>query len=199
MPALSRTLCLGLLLVLAAASGTRAAEEQHAVVLADGTTTWSRTRPVIAFGQVRYTTADSRVQVLQAAAVDVAATRAHPSNQAAAAAGGLSFVGGGPAPSGMPKGAGTPSVTIYSATWCGQCTRTKQWLSARGVAYRSIEVDRLEGAAKQQAEATMRERAGRVAFPVVLIGTQAVLGFAPDEFSRLLGTAALKTGPPKAP
>jgi mycoredoxin len=32
-------------------------------------------------------------------------------------------------------------ITIYTTPWCGDCRRTKQFLSERGVAYREVNID----------------------------------------------------------
>jgi mycoredoxin len=34
-----------------------------------------------------------------------------------------------------------PDILMYSAPWCGDCRRAKQFLKERGVAYREINVD----------------------------------------------------------
>lgn len=40
-----------------------------------------------------------------------------------------------------------PEITLYTAPWCGDCRRTKQFLKERGVAFREINVEEDEEAA----------------------------------------------------
>ena len=32
-------------------------------------------------------------------------------------------------------------ITVYTATWCGDCRRTKQFLRERGVEFREVNID----------------------------------------------------------
>ncbi len=34
-----------------------------------------------------------------------------------------------------------PEITMYTAPWCGDCRRAKQFLSERGVSFREVNVD----------------------------------------------------------
>ena len=34
-----------------------------------------------------------------------------------------------------------PEITMYTAPWCGDCRRAKQFLSERGVNFREVNVD----------------------------------------------------------
>lgn len=164
----------------------------HVVVLKDGSLVASRTKPLCAFGQVRYTDESGRLQVLPDSKVDVRATRAHPSNAASSAAparAGLNVLGDGDVPD-MPRaqaGGGRPAVTVYSATWCPHCSRLKSWLDANGIAANVIEVDTLP---KDKQAAVHRQVAaltgGRVAFPTVVIGSAVKAGFDPAWMSARL-------------
>lgn len=37
--------------------------------------------------------------------------------------------------------AGTPALTMYTTTWCGDCRRLKRELESAGVAYREIDIE----------------------------------------------------------
>jgi glutaredoxin 3 len=63
-------------------------------------------------------------------------------------------------------------VTIYSAPWCVFCRMVKQYLDARGVAYKEIDVDKDQDTAK-----AIVEKTGQAGVPVIEIGDETILGF----------------------
>lgn len=63
------------------------------------------------------------------------------------------------------------TVTIYSSDYCPFCTRAKQLLSTKNVAYDEIRVD---GQPKKRQE--MMEKSGRHTVPQIWIGEQHVGG-----------------------
>jgi glutaredoxin len=69
------------------------------------------------------------------------------------------------------------SVTVYSATWCGYCKELKRYLAAKKIPATIIEVDLLPRDGQDAARATMRQMTGRVAYPTVVIGGEALAGF----------------------
>ena len=163
----------------------------HVVRLRDGSALASATVPLIAFGQVRYTDASGKLQILAGATVDVEATRHDPSNEGAPRpAGSYSVTGTVGTPDVMPLMRGVqPHVTMWSATWCGHCRDAKAWLSQNGVGYDLIEVDTLTGASRKDAEAKMKSMVGTVAFPLILVGDTPLLGFQQAQLTQLLGLA----------
>lgn len=54
-------------------------------------------------------------------------------------------------------------ITIYTTPWCGDCRRTKQFLSERGVAYREINIDETLAAE----ELVLRVNDGRRKVPTI--------------------------------
>lgn len=63
------------------------------------------------------------------------------------------------------------NVIIYCSNWCPYCTRAKQLLEKKGVAYEEISVD-----GKPDVRAAMAEKAGRTSVPQIWIGEQHVGG-----------------------
>jgi len=191
-----RTLGVAILLafgpLLAVPAAEPAPTAAHVVVLDDGTVVPSQTRPVIAFGKVQFRDASGRLQVLPVSQVDAAATRAHPANERDGSRhGSVSVAGTGNVPASMPVfGPAAPSVTVYSATWCGWCKKTKEWLDERRVSYRTIEVDTLPPEQARTAQEEMKKLVGAVAFPVVVIGQQAIRGYSPTQMASLLAPAS---------
>jgi len=171
-----------------------AAATPHVVVMKDGRAVPSRTRPLIAFGEVRYQDADGHLHVLPGADVNVEATRNHPANQ-----GGehrtarISVAGSDVVPINMPAAAKSlPSVTMYSATWCGVCKRAKAWFDAKGVPYSVIDVDTLPKDQQKSTMAEMQRLAGRVVYPVIVVGGRGYAGFSESSMSAALGLGSSK-------
>lgn len=56
-------------------------------------------------------------------------------------------------------------IVLYTATWCGDCRRTKQRLDEIGVAYREVNIE--EG--PEAVEIVLKLNGGRRRVPTVLI------------------------------
>jgi glutaredoxin-like YruB-family protein len=64
------------------------------------------------------------------------------------------------------------NVTIYSASWCGFCHTTKQYLDKLGVKYKELDVDHDPKAAE-----TAVEISGQRGIPVLDIEGDIIVGF----------------------
>ena len=62
-------------------------------------------------------------------------------------------------------------VIIYSSDWCPYCTRAKQLLHNKGVAFEEVHVH-----GKPDVRAAMAQKAGRTSVPQIWIGEQHVGG-----------------------
>lgn len=62
-------------------------------------------------------------------------------------------------------------VIIYSSDWCPYCSRAKQLLAGKGVAFEEIRVD-----GKPDIRVEMAQKAGRTSVPQIWIGEQHVGG-----------------------
>lgn len=80
-------------------------------------------------------------------------------------------------------------ITIYSIDNCPYCDRAKELLTARGLSYREIKLDRNDHEARQ----SLLERSGMKTFPQIFHGDNLIGGFSDlserDKTDRL---AALK-------
>lgn len=63
------------------------------------------------------------------------------------------------------------NVIVYCSKWCPYCTRAKQLLESKGVAYEEISVD-----GKPDVRADMAKKAGRTSVPQIWIGETHVGG-----------------------
>jgi glutaredoxin len=71
--------------------------------------------------------------------------------------------------------AGPGDLYLYSATWCGWCTRAKRQLDAHGVCYGACEID-LDASCRARFDA-LATRLGRSGTPIVLVRGEPQLGF----------------------
>ena len=60
----------------------------------------------------------------------------------------------------------TTTTTIYSTTWCPDCTRAKAFLKSRGVSYHEIDIEKTPDAA----EIVAQHNAGKHVVPTFEIG-----------------------------
>ena len=63
-------------------------------------------------------------------------------------------------------------VLMYTTSWCPYCTRARQLFDRKGVKYREIDVDAVEGA-----RAEMQQRSGRTSVPQIFVGERHLGGF----------------------
>lgn len=56
-------------------------------------------------------------------------------------------------------------VIVYTTSWCGDCRRTKQFLTKRGIAYREINIDE----SAEAEELVLRVNNGRRKVPTLRV------------------------------
>lgn len=164
----------------------------YVVVLADGSVVPAKSKPVSAFGSLRYVDMTGRTRVLGVSKVDLDATRKInaqvPENPSAGTFSVLSGAGfSQPEPvvpleedNGDDDPAPPKSITVYSATWCPYCKPLKRYLTDNGIPATVIEVDTLPKSQQAKHRAAMKRFTGRVAFPTVVIDGEAKTGFSPS-------------------
>jgi len=171
------------------AGDRRTSEPAYVVVLKNGQQIASRTKPVNAFGKLRFMDAGGTNKVLPVSEVDIGKTREANSLAPTRQRGGTLSIGGElagakPMETGdanrKPGNAGKKqvrTVKVYSATWCPYCNQLKKFLAENGISASITEVDLLPKAEQGRAEAEMKRLTGRVSFPTVVIGNRAKAGF----------------------
>jgi glutaredoxin len=75
------------------------------------------------------------------------------------------------------------SIVLYSADWCGACTKAKRYLARRGTAYEERNVDNPKVAQK------LFELTGGRGIPVIDVGGRVLTGFSAASYDRLLDGA----------
>lgn len=78
-----------------------------------------------------------------------------------------------------PTVASVSGVVLYSAVWCGYCTKAKAWLGAKGIAYREVDIDTPDGMA------SYAQAGGGRGVPLLVAGGQRVQGFSPGAYDQL--------------
>ncbi|MEO6078896.1 MAG: glutaredoxin 3 [Steroidobacteraceae bacterium] len=73
---------------------------------------------------------------------------------------------------------GKPPVLMYARSGCGYCSRARQLLGGKGVAYTEIDVETVGGARQE-----MQRRSGRNTVPQIFVGDRHLGGF--DDLKRL--------------
>jgi glutaredoxin 3 len=79
-----------------------------------------------------------------------------------------------------------PKVVVYLTGWCPYCTRAKQLLERKGVAFEEIDVD-----ARPETRREMTARSGRSSVPQIFIGATHVGGC--DDLHELEASGRLDT------
>lgn len=74
-------------------------------------------------------------------------------------------------------------VTILSAQWCGVCTRAKDYMKSRNIAFEEWDIDQSD-----YARAKMNELGAR-GVPVILVGKQKMVGFSPEGLDAMIKNA----------
>lgn len=79
-----------------------------------------------------------------------------------------------------------PKITMYTTTWCGDCRRSKRFLSRHGIPYEEINIDETPEAARIVQELNN----GRRSVPTILIEGGPTLAEPSDrELGQALGVA----------
>jgi len=163
----------------------------YVVVLADGSVVPAKSKPVSAFGSLRYVDTTGRTHVLGVSKVDLDATRKInaqvPDDPSAGTFSVLSGAGFPQPETVVPveedkddEPAPPKPITVYSATWCPYCKPLKKYLTDNKIPATVIEVDTLPESQQAKHRAAMKRHTGRVAFPTVVIDGEAKTGFSPS-------------------
>ena len=70
-----------------------------------------------------------------------------------------------------PVVASREGVVLYSATWCGYCTKAKAYLVGKGISYQEIDIDTDDG------KAAFAQAGGGKGVPLLLVGGKRAQGF----------------------
>jgi glutaredoxin len=73
-------------------------------------------------------------------------------------------------------------VVLFSASWCGYCAKAKEYLAAKGIAYRDYDVDTPGG------RNAYVQAGGRRGIPLLVSGGRRIEGFSTAAYDRFFST-----------
>ena len=80
-------------------------------------------------------------------------------------------------------------ILIYTLSTCGWCRKTKNLLKELGIGYSFVDVDLLQGPAREQVMGEMQKWNPRGSFPTIIINNrESILGFDEEKIREALGS-----------
>ncbi len=81
-------------------------------------------------------------------------------------------------------------VFVYALSTCPWCRKAKQYFEDSGVAFEAVDVDLLPDDESDRLADEAFDLSGSRAYPVVKIGAEVVVGYAPERYDQLLKDAS---------
>ncbi|UCE92505.1 MAG: glutaredoxin family protein [Methanobacteriota archaeon] len=78
-------------------------------------------------------------------------------------------------------------MKVYALSTCPYCRRTKQFLKDNGIDCDIVDVDLLEGKEQDDLLDEIERITGKQSFPVVLIGSEVIVGHNEEKLRKALG------------
>ena len=78
-------------------------------------------------------------------------------------------------------------VFVYALSTCPWCRKAKQYFEENDVVFEAVDVDLLEDDESDRLAGEACELSGSRAYPVVKIGAEVIVGYAPERYAALLG------------
>ena len=79
------------------------------------------------------------------------------------------------------------TVFVYALSTCPWCLKAKQYFEENDVPFEAVDVDLLPDDEGDRLADEALSASGSRAYPVVRIGDQVVVGYAPEKYAKLLG------------
>jgi glutaredoxin-like YruB-family protein len=73
-------------------------------------------------------------------------------------------------------------IKIYSTPTCPYCVKAKEYLASKGVEYQAFDVSQDKAALDEMVKTT-----GQMGVPVILVGSEIIVGFDKQRLDSLLG------------
>jgi glutaredoxin len=81
-------------------------------------------------------------------------------------------------------------VFVYALSTCPWCRKAKQYFEDSGVAFEAVDIDLLPDDEGDRLADEAFDLSGSRAYPVVKIGGEVVVGYAPERYEQLLKDAS---------
>jgi glutaredoxin-like protein NrdH len=78
-------------------------------------------------------------------------------------------------------------IVLYALSTCGWCNKIKRFLDGNKVQYRAVDVDKLEGEAKEEARAEVQKHNPRRSYPTLVVGEEVLVGYDEERLREVLG------------
>ena len=78
-------------------------------------------------------------------------------------------------------------IRVYALSTCPYCRKTKRFLKEQGVEHDVVDVDLLDDDERKRALDEVERLTGKNAFPVVVIGSETIVGHDEARLRRALG------------
>jgi glutaredoxin len=92
---------------------------------------------------------------------------------------------------GAPSSGGRPRVLLFSTAWCPSCKAARAHLTARGVPFLELDVERNQEAAAVYQELQVRHRLKAGVVPMIVVDGRPVQGFSAPQLDALLAASGL--------
>lgn len=87
----------------------------------------------------------------------------------------------------MTEESSSGNIVLYALSTCMWCKKTKALLDSKGVTYKCIHVNELEGEALEKVKAEVLKHNPRGSYPTLCIGDKVIVGYNPEEIEEALG------------
>lgn len=77
-------------------------------------------------------------------------------------------------------------VKLYALSTCPWCKKTKKLLDEKGVDYKAVDVDLLQGEEQKEALAQVDKLVSKRSFPILSVGEKVIQGYKEDEIEEAL-------------
>ena len=81
-------------------------------------------------------------------------------------------------------------VFIYALSTCPWCRKAKQYFTDNDVPFEAVDIDLLPDEEGDHLADEALFASGSRAYPIVRIGDEVIVGYAPEKYARLLGIGA---------
>jgi glutaredoxin-like protein NrdH len=82
---------------------------------------------------------------------------------------------------------GTKKIKMFTLSTCSHCKAAKKFMTDNKIDHEFTDVDLLSGSARQAALEEVRKLNPGCSFPTIIIGSDVIIGFQPDEIKKALG------------
>ena len=79
-----------------------------------------------------------------------------------------------------------PQVTLYSLQTCAHCRETKKFLQRHQIAFRTVYMDLLIGAERNEEMRRLRSINPACSFPTLTVNQEVIVGFKEEKLRRIL-------------